>query len=610
MIQKTFFFFSFLLITSMSIAEIVINNDQRMVRNIQSNFSIYVDSTGRNFDEIVTLPSNVFLPLKNTLITNPDARYWVSFSIRNDTEKPQSRVINFNDPDFDEIVFYHADQNYKTGTQHLFSSRPIAHKNFVFNINLAPRETQKFYVSLRSKLHSSLSTDLSTTSELMSYSLTEYYLLGIFYGIILVLCLYNAVLYSTDRDSTHLYYILYALSCALFALNEDGLGFQFLWSRIPTINLFIHQLTPITLLVSYILYAISFTELKKYAKRSYQILISSSIIFLIYYVFHISIRQASPWWFIFYILPFSLSYYFSYQLYKKGNPSIRFFLIGNAIIILSFIVYLLRIFDLIPSGILPVYSFNFAFIAEAIILSMAVGEKVKSTVKTKQKTQLALIKSLEENDKLKDKVNRELETKVSERTQSLVKKTNDLEHANNELDLLQKKLFDMNEQLDIQNFKLQKKASRSTYKMVVAEELSLDEFLEIFPNKRACYEFIHEAKWGNTPFVCKKCGSNEFKTKDTFDRICNICFTPHSLTSSTLFHSLKFDIQKALYFAYIINLSHHHYTIEELMVKLELSKNSVWNFRNKITERIKTLKAAKKTNHISLREIIVHPTDK
>ena len=76
-------------------------------------------------------------------------------------------------------------------------------------------------------------------------------------------------------------------------------------------------------------------------------------------------------------------------------------------------------------GVLIVYSVNIAFVIEILFLSIALGNRIKFLKESRERAQTRIIGQLKENEQLKDKVNRELEQKVQERTSELNKKNKD-----------------------------------------------------------------------------------------------------------------------------------------------------------------------------------------
>lgn len=608
-LKKSLFYSKFLILLGLflplqtfSTQSVAIEKNEKQI--IHPQFECYIDVHNLSLAEIKSHYPHDFVPNTQNIIHNPNATYWLAYKLSNYSTQKISRILNFNDPDLKSIsLFENNAEVRKTGANFPFYKREITHKNFCFELNFKENETKTIFIAIKSDSKSTFTADISPISIFISYSLSEYFILGTFYGIIFILCIYNLILFLSDRDKTYLYYVFYLLSCALFAFNEDGLGFQFIWNKSPLINNFISYIAPITLLSSYLIYASSFiqarTHFPKQLKQNWLLFGA----FLCYYILHFSLDWWNPLWFLAFMLPFLFMYRLGILYYKNNRHTSRYFIVGTTTILLSFIIYFLRLINVIPSGILPVYSFNFAFVIEAISLSMAVGAKVKQTIKLKEKAQTAVIKGLEENEKLKDKVNRELEGLVINRTQDLQEKTQQLELSNQKLLDLQQQLYKLNEHLDLKNYKLQKEVVNFSKERLTEKIISYEEFLKIYPSTHECYAFIAEIKWKNG-FSCTKCNSKEAKQKDEFTKICMTCGLPQSLTSGTLFHALKFPITKALYIAYISNVDIGLYTIDKLSELLDINRNTCWSFRKKVVERNDSRKKELKKVKLKLEELI------
>src|SRR5690606_1087319 len=59
------------------------------------------------------------------------------------------------------------------------------------------------------------------------------YVLGIIYGVLLVMLVYNLFIYLSVRDTSYLYYILYIGSFGLYQISVNGAGIQYLWPDNP-----------------------------------------------------------------------------------------------------------------------------------------------------------------------------------------------------------------------------------------------------------------------------------------------------------------------------------------------------------------------------------------
>lgn len=64
----------------------------------------------------------------------------------------------------------------------------------------------------------------------------EYILIGIYYGIISVMVLYNLFIFLSLRNRNYLFYILYVASYGLFQSIMNGIAYEYLWPSFPWWN--------------------------------------------------------------------------------------------------------------------------------------------------------------------------------------------------------------------------------------------------------------------------------------------------------------------------------------------------------------------------------------
>jgi hypothetical protein len=212
----------------------------------------------------------------------------------------------------------------------------------------------------------------------------------------------------------------------------------------------------------------------------------------------------------------------------------------------------------------------------------------------KEKAQRVLIEQLEQNHQLQEKVNKELEGKVNERTAQLKEKTIELSEANEKLKKLTDELNKFASKLDLDNWELNKKIVEETKARMFAKELSVDEFSKIFPSEFSCLKYLEGIKWGEG-YKCKKCGNSKFAVKPKLlSRKCSKCNYIESVTSSTIFHGIKFPLNKAFYIAYITSAKSDKLTVDELADTLQLNRLTCWKFRKKVLEKEGEIK--KKSN--------------
>ena len=84
-------------------------------------------------------------------------------------------------------------------------------------------------------------------------------------------------------------------------------------------------------------------------------------------------------------------------------------------------------------------------------------------------------------------------------------------------------------------------------KMVTFSTLSAFEFQQKFSDRNACLQYLAGLKW-KVGYACKRCGRKSFtKGYHPFAWRCAGCRYDKSAPALTIFHNLKFSLQKAFY---------------------------------------------------------------
>ncbi|HSZ26492.1 MAG TPA: 7TM diverse intracellular signaling domain-containing protein, partial [Cytophagaceae bacterium] len=381
--------------------------------------------------------------------------------------------------------------------------------------------------------------------------------------------------------------LLYILSWMYSSMLADGTGFQYIWPELPSISkIGIYVSRPILLIV-FVLYSLEFLKTNDIKILNKKYVLYSLTMYLLFYPIHI-IFDLSLLHNTLFIIPFIIIFYYSIKSLRSGYKPARYFLLGNSVILLSVTLTLLKyngLLDFLSSfwtlEIIIVYSTNIAMVIEIIILSFAMADRIKFFKIEKEKTQELLIEQLEENHSLSQKVNRELEEKVIERTQEIEEKSKQIEEANLKLQQQAIQINEMNARLDLDNWKLKKSIIEEKESRIKFKEISFDEFKQVYPNENICFQFLEELKW-QKGYTCKRCGNDKYgKGNHQFSRRCTKCRYDESVTTDTIFHKCKFDINKALYIVVMVNRYGDKQSISELANELDLRVATCWNFAQK-----------------------------
>lgn len=186
-----------------------------------------------------------------------------------------------------------------------------------------------------------------------------------------------------------------------------------------------------------------------------------------------------------------------------------------------------------------------------------------------------------------------LEKIVKIRTAEIIEQKESIERQQLEIRQQAAHIKQMNDLLRKYNIELKENIDHLSKARVMQKLLDYTEFKKIFSTIEQCYEYLIELKWGNG-FSCIRCGSEEYKEEENNARRCKNCNYKESTTSGTIFHHLRFPIDKAFYIL-IVTSTGRKINISELSRKLNLRLKTAWSFHYKVKEELKKLKTPVKS---------------
>ncbi len=164
--------------------------------------------------------------------------YWAAVYIANDFASDQTWLAKMKFATIDQIDMYYQDANGQwvqksAGDTLPFAQRDIAHHSIYFKFPVLASQAQTLYFRVQSKGSVQLPLSFTSLEDFQVNSKNEYFWIGGYYGLILLLALYSGFIWVTSKDKTFLYFILFILSGGLFSFAFQGLAYQYLWPDIP-----------------------------------------------------------------------------------------------------------------------------------------------------------------------------------------------------------------------------------------------------------------------------------------------------------------------------------------------------------------------------------------
>ena len=109
------------------------------------------------------------------------------------------------------------------------------------------------------------------------------------------------------------------------------------------------------------------------------------------------------------------------------------------------------------------------------------------------------------------------------------------------------------------------------------------EFISRFGTKDCCLEYLANYKWQDG-FYCTSCGCTESyaSKKNKHYKICKSCIRMVSPTSQTLFHKVKFGLEKAFYIVFKMSATTKSVSAEQLAKMVGINRKSALLFQHKV----------------------------
>ena len=108
------------------------------------------------------------------------------------------------------------------------------------------------------------------------------------------------------------------------------------------------------------------------------------------------------------------------------------------------------------------------------------------------------------------------------------------------------------------------------------------EFTQRFPDDLSCLQYLSEIKWLER-FTCSKCGHDKHTVrKKNLARDCNRCHHIESPTANTLFHRLRFGIQKAFMIVFEMSATTKGLSSSQISKRYGISRQTAWAFTHRV----------------------------
>ena len=319
--------------------------------------------------------------------------YWARLTIENPLDHPVDWLLESGYPLIDQIDLYipAAEGGYKVrsyGDHQPFHQRELDYRNILFKLQ-EPAYSQQTYL-VRFKTSSSMNLPLKfwRSDGLFLRSQTEQIVFGVYYGALLIMLIYNFLLFIVFKDRNYLFYVLFFSTWCLVQLAINGLAFQYLW---PNMIWWANVCIPILIFAALFMFiqwarsSLSTREVVPVWDRLFTTIAFICVIgFVMSFVvtYSLSIRVASS------LSAFSAVCWLIAAAYcsKQGQRTAKYFLVALALYFLGVILFAMKTFGIFPSNFITNWSLQLGSFAALVLFSLSTTDKMLQALKQSEDT--------------------------------------------------------------------------------------------------------------------------------------------------------------------------------------------------------------------------------
>ena len=302
-----------------------------------------------------------------------------------------------------------------------FAARAVRYRHPNFRLRLPAGEPVDLLVRVQSESSMQVPLGLYTPTAFAELARDAQFGMGLYYGILIALLVYNLVLWLLLRDQGYFWYLFHVggFGLVLFCLN--GLAYEYLWPGSPRLQDWSVPVSICIALMAMMQFTRHFLELKRSMPVGNRVALGVIGFFALWMVASLFLPYRAS-------VPLAAAAVFpgilfivwvSVAMVRRGFRPARLFLLAWAVFLLGIAAFSAIAFGLLPKTFYTEYGLQFGSALEMLLLSVALGHRYASL--------------RNENERIVRSANEELERNVSVRTGELQHALAQLEAANTQL---------------------------------------------------------------------------------------------------------------------------------------------------------------------------------
>ncbi len=363
--------------------------------------------------------------------------WWVKIDLKRPLVSAPDWLLEIAFPQLDHIDFFGADgEHFVAGDTLPATSRQIMHRHFVFPV-FAPRTAvaslltddatvrtdtaSTIYLRIASEGILVVPLTLWHSAAFHAETQSSYVLLTLLYGAILMLGLFNLLLFKDFGDYVYLNFALYAFAIVFAQFSVNGFAAEMLWPRLPEWG----NIAP--LVGAAICGCFGMLFLRRFLDTSRSAPLFDGAILAFAGLFALGV--VTPLFLSAPLVSIQISFVATGGLLvallaagqgmRHGAVSARWFLLAGAPLFIAVTCTVLRNLNILPVNFLTLHGVRISIVFHVFVLSYALAQRISTTQRERDALQSEAIKTRQQLVDTLRRSEQELESRVTERTEAL-----------------------------------------------------------------------------------------------------------------------------------------------------------------------------------------------
>lgn len=348
-------------------------------------------------DKDKTLDINAVLAEQNWSLSNKEtgnfgfskSRYWIKIPVTSEVEGRWLFELDYPLLDIVDIYWVEDGQviySAATGDNRPFAQRPLPFRQFVFSRNLQPGQNATLYYALETEGTFQVTLNAYDEGNFERRNILTAMVYGGFYGVFIVMGIYNLLVFFITRIRAYIYYVVFVLWFCVLQMAYGGTGYQYLWPEHPEFNGLVFPLVYAFSQVALLAFAANFLDvfnMGRWLGRYFYVLMGISTLLGLAFLFA-PYHKVMPLLVLHALLVNLSAFVVSFWLAVRGKTYAGIYALASGIFIIGMFLTNLRSLGVVEGNFLTLHGYMIGSFLEVVLFALALAYRIADIQKGKR----------------------------------------------------------------------------------------------------------------------------------------------------------------------------------------------------------------------------------